>query len=504
MTGMAFLPGVAPALPLLFKATLAIVLAWASSAALRRVGAPAAARHMAWLFGIAALLALPVLCWFSPALRLPILPGAEAAAALEMVSAPGVAASADAVGSEPIFGGWRLVFLAVYACGTCALLLRLAAGRRMLARLWRQAEPIGDPITQNLLSLLSSQMGLSRPVSLRVSGAAVVPMTWGTLAPKILLPAEAWGWSLERRRLVLLHELAHIARRDSLSRSAAAIACAVYWFHPGAWFAARGMHLEQELAADDRVLATGASANAYGRTLLHVALAVGGRSQPNLAVAMARPGQLERRLVAMTTPSRRDRPGTAAMSAAGLLAAVGTVVVAAGVPVSASSTVRRPLTPVATVIAPRLQGTDEATAASATAADRAVFGQAADVAAAQPAQGASGGDAEEAPEPSRQSSSRVTASQASDDEEGDRPRQAPPGAANLPDYGWKLPKPSLKPKLGSLSDSSPGAGAKPPFYSASKEEAAGGKKSQILPRLFGSAVQQKVSVSWALESNSPK
>ena len=96
-------------------------------------------------------------------------------------------------------------------------------------------------------------------------------MTWGTLRPRILLPAEAAGWTDERRRIVLLHELAHIARRDSFSRSVAAIICALYWAHPAIWYAARRMRLEQEHACDDLVLSLGAKASLYARNLLDVA-----------------------------------------------------------------------------------------------------------------------------------------------------------------------------------------------------------------------------------------
>jgi beta-lactamase regulating signal transducer with metallopeptidase domain len=333
------LPDAAGGLALLLRSTLLIGAAWAAATALRKAGSSAAVRHMAWLLGIVALLALPVLWWLVPVLRLPILPAdaATAAAAASPAStlpsvltgsvSPGVAAHS----------GWIIALSALYALGTATLLLRLIVGRWKLRRLWSDAGTVSDPAWDRLLSRLSSGMQLSRRVQLRISRGPAVPMTWGTLAPKVLLPAEACDWPPERRRLVLLHELAHIARRDSFSRSLASLACALYWFHPGAWFAARQLRMEQEHAADDRVLTAGGSAQAYALNLLHLARGAAARPQFDHVAAMAGMYQLERRLVSITSPARRNRPGAFFLSSSALLGGCTTLLVAVTVPVSATS-----------------------------------------------------------------------------------------------------------------------------------------------------------------------
>jgi beta-lactamase regulating signal transducer with metallopeptidase domain len=331
VTAPALLPA-AVGIGLVLRATLLIAAAWAAAALLRRAGAAAAARHTAWLLGIAALLALPLIWWLAPPLKLPILRPEAAPVAAAALAPPAGAALPPPAGGP----AWGQLLLAVYLGGAAILLLRFLMGRRLIARLWREAEPAQGAAWRDLLADAAREIGLHRPVALRLARGAAMPMTWGTLAPRILLPAEAHDWPAERRRLVLLHELAHVARCDSFSRSAAALACALYWFHPGAWLAARRLRLEQEYAADDRVLNAGAPARRYALSLIELARRVGERPRPDHAAAMAGMCQLERRVLAITSPTRRGRPGPAFLSAAGAIATFVMLAVAAGVPVRPS------------------------------------------------------------------------------------------------------------------------------------------------------------------------
>ena len=130
-------------------------------------------------------------------------------------------------------------------------------------------------------------------------------MMWGVFPPIILLPQDSIVWTEERLEVVLLHELAHIQRNDFLTSLIARLACALHWFNPLAWMAARQIGREQEKACDDLVLRAGAAPENYAEEVLQFAT---GRPIPCLglsgAVAMARPSSLESRLLAILDSTR--------------------------------------------------------------------------------------------------------------------------------------------------------------------------------------------------------
>ena len=215
--------------------------------------------------------------------------------------------------------------LAIYLAGVMAVLGRMALGRWGVARLARRASPVADPSWAALAADLAWLMDVRRPIRILRSPEATMPMTWGIMNPTVLLPAEAEAWPEERRRVVLLHELAHVARHDCLTQTLATAACALYWFNPAAWLAARRLRVERELACDDRVLAAGTRARDYANHLLEVARAFRpARLAGAVAVSMARPSQLEGRLLAVLDGVRNrgmlSRP--AAAFAAGLALAL--------------------------------------------------------------------------------------------------------------------------------------------------------------------------------------
>ena len=148
-------------------------------------------------------------------------------------------------------------------------------------------------------------VGLSRTVPLLTSDAIETPLTSRWPSPAVLLPTAAEGWADERRRVVVQHELVHLARGDAWRLLAWRLVAVVYWFHPLARLAERHARLVGEQACDEAVLRLGTRPSAYARHLMEIAESL--RVEPRrfaAALPMVDRGQLERRLLMILDAKR--------------------------------------------------------------------------------------------------------------------------------------------------------------------------------------------------------
>jgi beta-lactamase regulating signal transducer with metallopeptidase domain len=304
-----------------------VCLCWRRSAA--------SARHLVWFLAVAGLLCLPAFSGLLPAWQRPLwavgtrtssaneltltlefVPAKANTAALHPVPAPSLGAMVPEAGRAPEGGAKQLAthfrtglaasILALWLAGAVLILLSVAVGRLRLRALRRAAHPPANEDWLQLLRLLCEELRVRRRVTLLQSADDVMPVTWGWWQPVILLPADADKWSPERRRVVLWHELAHVKRWDCLTQMLARIACAMYWFNPLVWLAARRMCIERERACDDLVLNGGCKASDYATHLVDIARTF--RRVPQVAaIAMARSSHLGGRIAAIVDPSRARR-----------------------------------------------------------------------------------------------------------------------------------------------------------------------------------------------------
>ena len=310
------------------KSTVVLGVAWLAAWALR--GRSAALRHLVWTAAAAAVLALPFLSASLPALRVPasgaLLPFDPAvvfrvasSTAVEQPSSLLPPAAARRANRALRYYDWRIWLMLLWAAGAAAAFARMMAAFIGMWRIERAARPFPDDVPARELA---QSFGIRERVRVLEGRPGSMPMTFGFLRPAVFMPPEAAAWSEERRRVVLLHELAHVRRGDAATHLLARTALSLNWWNPLAWSAWREFLKERERATDDLVLNAGARASDYAGHLLEVARTL--QSAPATAwaaVAMARRSQLEGRLLAILDSGvKRHAPGRPAALAATLLA----------------------------------------------------------------------------------------------------------------------------------------------------------------------------------------
>ena len=169
-------------------------------------------------------------------------------------------------------GSWAVYLFAAWAGVASLLLLRLSWG------LWRVHALRGDCSGLDLAALdpgviaALREFGSQRRVELCASHQVAVPAAIGFFRPAIVFPARLVPQlSAEEFKVILLHELAHLRRRDDWTNLAQKAAKAVFFFCPSIWWIEKRLTLEREMACDDMVLAQTASPRAYAASLISFA-----------------------------------------------------------------------------------------------------------------------------------------------------------------------------------------------------------------------------------------
>ena len=352
-----------PAVDALIKVTLVLGLAGIATVVLGR--SSAAVRHLVWTLALSSALMLPVLSIALPRWQLPIVklqssvsptqappaplhpPSPEASARQaapgtlrahapeaqsESHALPSTAPTAEIAATPRVsFSTFSLTMalVVIWMAGVLAVLGRLVVGLVTVAWMSRRTVRVVDAPWLPLAVELASELGITRRLTFLESPRASMPMASGIFKPSVLMPEDANRWPLERLRIVLLHELAHVKRRDCLTHVIAQLACALYWFNPLAWIAARHVRTERERACDDLVLACGTRGPDYAEELLEIARVMRGGRYPALlagaTLAMAHRSQLEGRLIAILDPKvprAAVSPAPTALTAVGVACAL--------------------------------------------------------------------------------------------------------------------------------------------------------------------------------------
>ena len=349
---------------LFVRAAALLAGAWLVAAAVRRRSA--SVRALAWSITFVGLLLLPVLTMAVPSWRVAVWPAvAPQASPARHIEAPSdtvlpqsgtqlaaarvAIAGADAVASRNIdvsresisasrasvpTGRGRSAadsLLWIYLAISVALTLRLAATYRATTRLARSSDSdiLATSDWLHVIQHARAELGISHEIGTRITDRVNVPAIAGIWRPVLLLPVDAIDWPVDVRHAVVLHELAHVVRRDAVSQLAGSLACALYWFVPPVWIAAHRAAILRERASDDVVLRAGVRPSTYANNLIDLVRQATGTDLESAALAMARPSRMRERVAAILDPVTRRDPVPARRGVVFATAAAGVVLGAA-------------------------------------------------------------------------------------------------------------------------------------------------------------------------------
>jgi len=267
---------------LAFSAQIACVIATAGVIAwLVRIDA-ASVRYQYWRAILLLCVALP---WLQP--RQPPGPILKVVSALAMPTMTPVDPVATTVSVTPPGLPWVLIASSIVVAGIGVMLVGIVIGLLRLRRFRRLGvEAASNPDHDDL------QWALGTRAEIRYV-PDIQPVTCGLRRPVVLLPDTLTSHRPEIQRVVLVHELLHVQRRDWIWMMGEEVLRAVLWFHPGIWWLVSRVRLAREEVVDElTVLATG-----QRRAYLEALLAFSDASAIAPSAAFARRPHLLRRMI---------------------------------------------------------------------------------------------------------------------------------------------------------------------------------------------------------------
>ncbi|MEX0937051.1 MAG: M56 family metallopeptidase [Pirellulales bacterium] len=243
-------------------------------------------------------------------------PELEQASKPSSLPSPKPVPAGDQAASRPSLRELASGVMFVWFAGSLLMLVRLGWSCALVVRLRRSVRPAREVRLNARWREVTAQLEIAKLPLLLVSSRPVAPLAAGFGRPAVILPdrlvrvaSDEVLWD------VLLHELAHLQRRDQWIVLLQAIAGALYWPIVSVHALNRELQRAREDICDNVVLAS-RNAIQYGNTLLHVAeLLVNVRPMGTAVGIIGRPSELERRIAGLVNPRRNTMTRTSRKSA---------------------------------------------------------------------------------------------------------------------------------------------------------------------------------------------
>lgn len=152
----------------------------------------------------------------------------------------------------------RLSFLlfSLWISGVIVFLLGITIHSFRLCRQLSSAEPLENKDILEMVNHGAKELKI-RPPKLKTSEKFASPLVCGIFRPVLIIPRQILAkFQPKELEPIILHELAHIKRRDILINWLQILAQTFYFFNPLIWYVNRQIRLEREQACDDWALQT--------------------------------------------------------------------------------------------------------------------------------------------------------------------------------------------------------------------------------------------------------
>ena len=160
-----------------------------------------------------------------------------------------------------------------------------------------------------------------------VTTAAV--LGWG--APMIAVaPSLVRTLDADELDRVLIHEWAHVQRRDDLVNILQIVVRIIAGWHPALWWIDRRLHIEREIACDEITVAVTGSAKAYAQCLMKLASLRGTPPAMRTAPAVFTPASLRARVIKIVSPHASIAPAWSRSIAAAIVMSLSLISVGVG------------------------------------------------------------------------------------------------------------------------------------------------------------------------------
>ena len=295
-----------------------------------------------WQGGVVAVAAAGILRVISPActlarycavwsacaavLALPVIPLVWAVASPE--AAPGHLPGVVTISLSHAWWTSPAVAIGVWTVWFTVQAIRVGAAMGAVRRAKQECQPFPSRLETRLphWTRLSATGRRARLVlSDRVSAAAVLGGVSPLIAVAPCLLDHLGEADLDR---VVIHEWAHVQRRDDVAQVVQLLVRMIAGWHPAIWWLERQLHLEREVACDDIVLGVTGSAKEYATCLTSLASLPITAVHPLPVVGAASRSGLRHRIVRILTTRRT---ATRSWWATAIVGALSVGVVAVGV-----------------------------------------------------------------------------------------------------------------------------------------------------------------------------